>query len=224
MSELQTAVAHAVKIAIVALFAALVIRGRLRLCWSFALYLLAILVGNSLASLWPERFHAPWLWVLKQGVYDVLKLAIAVELSWRAFEAFPGAKRTARAVLVALLSLSALALSLLTPTSSYTTLWEWQPAVVTATLWLLTATALLVVWYQLPVHDWQRAILVGFAPYLLVFVTTLDLLRRRGWAAEHGRAGLLDSVAYLALVVFWAWAAWRRDPVPAARPVAGMST
>jgi osmoprotectant transport system permease protein len=28
---------------------------------------------------------------------------------------------------------------------------------------LLTATALVVVWYQLPVHDWQRTIMLGLA-------------------------------------------------------------
>ena len=96
------------------------------------------------------------------------------------------------------------------------TLWEWQPSVATAALWLLTATALLVVWYQVPVHDWQRAIMLGLAPYLLVFVTLLDLLQRHGWTAR-AEVGIVDSVAYLALVVFWAWAAWRRDPVAVAR-------
>ena len=86
--------------------------------------------------------------------------------------------------LLALLAVSALALGALTPTSSYMTLWEWQPGIATAALWLLTATALLVVWYQVPVHDWQRAIMLGLAPYLLVFVTLLDLLRRHGWTAR----------------------------------------
>ena len=53
MSELQVALSHAVKLALVAVLAGLVARGRARLCWSFAAYLAAILVGNSVASLWP---------------------------------------------------------------------------------------------------------------------------------------------------------------------------
>lgn len=212
MSELQVALSHAVRLALVVLLVGLVVRGRARLCWSFTAYALAILVGNSLASFWPEQFYTPSFWVLKKGVYDALKMAIALELAGRAFEAFPGAKRTARLVLVALLATSTLVLTALTPPSSYLTLWEWQPGIATAALWLLAATALLVVWYQVPVHEWQRAIMLGFAPYLLVFVTVLNLLRRHGWAAFHSEAGLLDDAAYLALVTFWVWAAWRREP------------
>jgi len=223
MSELQVALSHAVKLALVALLAGLVVRGRTRLCWSFPAYALAILVGNTLATFWPDRFYTPSFYVLKQGAYDILKMAVALELAWRAFEAFPGARRTARLVLLALLGVSTLALGVLTPPSSYEKVWEWKPATATAALWLLTATALLVVWYQVPVHEWQRAIMLGLVPYLLVVVTTLDLLRRHGWDPLRVTVGLLDSAAYLALLLFWNWAAWRPDPAleataPAAKP------
>jgi hypothetical protein len=212
MSELQVALSHAVKLALIAVLAGLVARGRARLCWSFTAYLVAILVGNSLASIWPTRFYTPQFWVLKQAVYDALKMAVALELAWRSFEAFPGAMRAARRAFLVLLAASTLVLAVLTPPSSYATLWEWQPGSATAALWLLTATALLVVWYQVPVHEWQRAIMLGLAPYLLVFVTVLDLLKRHGWSAAQSTAGIVDSAAYLALLAFWAWAAWRRDP------------
>ena len=94
-------------------------------------------------------------------------------------------------------------------------MWNWQPSVATAALWLLTATALLVVWYQIPVHDWQRAIMLGLAPYLLVFVALIDVLKRHDWKFEH-EVVLAEQVAYLALVLFWAQAAWRRDSSDAA--------
>jgi hypothetical protein len=219
MTELQVALAHAVKLALVAVLAGLFVRGRARLCWSFVAYAAAILVGNSLTSLWPERFLDPSFWVLKQGVYDALKMAVALELAGRAFGAFPGAMRTARVALLALLSVSTVVLGALTPPSSYLTLWEWQPGVATAALWLLTATALLVVFYQVPVHDWQRAIMLGLAVYLLVFVALIGELQRRGWGAR-AQLGTLDVAAYLALVAFWAWAVWRREPATAveARP------
>jgi hypothetical protein len=214
MSELQVALSHAVKLALIAVLTGLLVRGRARLCWSFAGYLVAILVGNSLASLWPSRFYTPQFWVLKQAVYDALKVAVALELAWRAFEAFPGALHTARRALLVLLGTSTLVLGALTPPSSYATLWDWQPGSATAALWLLTATALLVVWYQVPVHDWQRAIMLGLAPYLLVFVIVLDLLRRRGWTSFQATAGVVDSLAYLCVLAFWTWAAWRDDPSP----------
>jgi hypothetical protein len=221
MSELSLAIAHAVKLALLVLLAGMLVRGRVRLCWAFPAYLVAILLGNTLPSFWPWHFYTPAFWVLKQGVYDVLKMLLAVELAWRAFQHFPGALRTARAVLLGLLVASTLVLGLLTPPSSYATLWNHQPGVVTAALWLLTATALMVVWYQVPVHDWQRAIMLGLAPYLLLFVVLLDLLKRHGWEAQD-KIALVDQIAYLALVLFWAWAAWRRDsavvtPAPAPR-------
>ena len=208
MTDLQLFVAHAVKLALAALLVGLFRRGRAGLCWSFVAYAVAILVGNCLVSFWPSRFYNPAFWVLKQGAYDILKMAIAVELSWRVFARFPGAMSRARLVLLAVLAASTLGLAVFMPTSSYLTLWEWQPGVATATVWLLTATALLVVWYQIPLHAWQRAIMLGLAPYLLVFMIVLDLLARRGWPIQ-AEVGIVDSLAYLALLVFWAWSAWR---------------
>jgi hypothetical protein len=217
MSDLQLLVAHLVKLGLLALLAGMVLRGRLGLCWTFGLYVVAILVGNTLVTLAPQRFFNYSFWMLKQGVYDVLKMAIAIELAWRAFAAFPGAWRTARVVLLLIVASSSLSLAWLTP-RSYETLWEWQPSLVTAAVWLLTATALLVVFYQVPIGDWQRAIMLGLAPYLLVFVTWLSLLRRHGWAVRD-EVSLVDALAYLGVVLFWTWAAWRRDaPGLAAEP------
>jgi len=209
MGALQLLLAHLVKAALVVLLAGMLVRGRLGLCWSFGLYLLAILVGNTLATLLPQQFFTYSFWMLKQGVYDLLKVAVALELAWRAFAAFPAAWRTARVVLLTIVVLSGLWVAWLTP-RSFATLWQWQPGAVTAAIWLLTATALLVVFYQVPIGDWQRAIMLGLAPYLLVFVTLLDVLRRHGWDVRN-EVSLADATAYLALVVFWAWAAWRRE-------------
>jgi len=219
MSDLPLLIAHLVKLGLVALLAGMVFRGRLGLCWAFTLYVAAVLVGNSLATLVPQRFFTHSFWMLKQGVYDLLKMAIAIELAWRAFAAFPGAWRTARVVLLALLAVSTLSLAGLTP-ASYNTLWQWQPAAVTASVWLLTATALLVVFYQVPIGEWQRAIMLGLAPYLLVFVTLLSLLRRLGWTVLE-QISLIDQLAYLGLVLFWAFAAWRKDETRFAAGPAG---
>jgi hypothetical protein len=210
MSEAQWAVAQLVKVALLALLVVMAMRGRLGLCWSFTLYVVAILVGNSLSTFWPHRFYTYSFWIVKQGVYDLLKMAVGIELAWRAFSAFPGAWRIARRVIVVLLTVSTVALAWFTPLWSYRRLWEWQPGVVTATVWLLAALALLVVLYQIPISDWQRTIVLGFAPYLLASVTLMNLLERRGWQVRQ-EIGLLDSFAYLALVLFWTHAALRRE-------------
>jgi hypothetical protein len=216
MTEAQALVAHTARLALVVLLAGMVWRGRLRQCWAFGAYVIAALVGNTLVSLWPTRFLTPEFWVAKQGVYDILKAAVALELAWRAFRSFPGALRAARLVLLVLLGLSSVSLAAVPTRPAYAVVWEWQPGVATAALWLLTATALMVVWYQVPLSRWQRAIMIGLAVYLLVFVTLLGLLKSRGWALGTF-VSTLEATAYLALVAGWAWLAWRRD---AAAPAA----
>jgi len=208
MSDLQLLIAHLVKAAIVAALAGMYVRGRIGHCWSFGLYLIVILVCNSLVTLAPQRFFTHSFWMFKQAAYDVLKVAVAIELAWRAFRAFPAAWRTARTVLLTLVAASSLWLAWLTP-RSYTTLWEWQPSAVTASVWLFTATALLVVRYQVPIGDWPRSIILGFALYLLLSVTLIGVLRRHGWGVVY-EVDLADTVAYLVLVTVWAWAAWRQ--------------
>jgi hypothetical protein len=212
MSELEHTVALAARLLLLLVLAGMLWRRRVRHCWAFGAYVLAALVGNSLVSLWPDYFFNPSFWMVKQGIYDVLKVAIALELAWRSFRAFPGARRTAQRVLLALLAASTASLVWLSSPRSFETLWQWQPPVATAALWLLTATALMVVWYQVPVSGWQRAIMLGLAPYLLVFVSLLGLLERRGWAVVGEAFATAETLAYLALVTFWSWAAWRPDP------------
>ena len=214
MTWLQDAVALAARLALVGLLGGLVWRGRLRECRAFGAYVVAVLAGNTLVSLWPSRFLTPEFWVAKQGIYDILKTAIALELAWHAFRAFPGALRTARLVFLVLLGSSCVALAF-PARPAYAVLWEWQPAVATAGLWMLTATALMVVWYQVPLGGWQRTIMIGLAVYQLVFIILLGLLKSRGWGMGTFVA-TVEATAYLALVAGWAWVAWRRDAPAAA--------
>jgi hypothetical protein len=210
---LTVALAHATKVAVLALLAGILVRGKARQCWSFVAYLVAVLLANTLISMGPEYFSTPAFWVVKQRIYDVLKMAIALELAWRVFEAFPGAWRTARRVLSVVLAVSTLAIASLLPHASYTNVYDWQPRATTAAIWLLAATALVVVRYQIPIRDWQRAIMLGFAPYLLVCVTLMGLLKRHGWSFRV-QWGLTDAIAYVALLLFWNYAVWRVERRP----------
>jgi len=210
VSPFQPYLAAAAWAALLALLASIVWRGRIRECWAFPAYVLATLVCNTLQTAWPERFLNYSFWVFKQGLYDVLKVAIAVELAYRVFAAFPGAWRTARAVLAGLLAVTTLVVAALVPIASYSNLYDWQPRISTAAVWMFTATALLVVWYQIPIRDFQRAIMLGFTPYLLVMVTLMGLLKRHGWAFRS-TLGVLDAAAFIAMVLFWTRAAWLAD-------------
>ena len=167
MTSWQILVAHAVKILVMVTLAGIVTRHRARLCWSFVAYLGTMLVGNVLVSLWPDTFFAPWFYLLKLSLYDCLRLAIAVELGYRTFQAFPGARFTARRVVFGLLAVTSMALigvpsglSGGSPALYGAALQEWEPRIMTGTIWLMNGLALLVIWYRLPIHAFHKAILL----------------------------------------------------------------
>jgi hypothetical protein len=216
VSGLQLLLAHGVKVAILATLVGALVRGHYKRAWSFVVYLAVILTCNTLVTTWPDAFRTHEFWLLKQGAYDVLKLLIAIELGYRAVRAFPGAAAGARAA--ALVGLTASLGVILTGgwLTSYHAQYEWQPQIQMAAVWMFALVALLVAWYHLPMDGWHRAIVMGFAPYLLLFVALLSVLERQGWKAWQAMS-LIDSAAYLALVCWWAWASWQPAPAPVPR-------
>jgi hypothetical protein len=88
---------------LVALLAGLFVRRLHRVCYSFPAWLLAVLAGDVLMFGWPERFYTWGFWMAKETVYAALKLAIAMEITTLAFQAFPSARATVRRVMLAVL-------------------------------------------------------------------------------------------------------------------------
>lgn len=208
MSPLQIAIAHGVKVALLLTLAGLVYRRRLRLCWSMALYLVVILTCNALITMYPARFYTRSFYIQKSAVYDILLLCVSVELTWRVFRAFQGARRSAALILFAVTVVALLIVRLPVGLSYEATIYAYRPRTLSATIWILSAAACTATYYSLPIHAWHRAALVGLSAYLLVFTTLLNVLRDFGWnLREH--VALVDAVCYLALITWWAWTAWR---------------
>jgi hypothetical protein len=211
MTASQVLIAHAVKILVLLTLAGIIARRRWGFCWSFTTYLAVILICNSLVSFWPETFYQPWFYLARTGLYDGLKVAIALELAYRTFQAFPGARATVRRVLILLLIATSSVLMAVPWDLSYgAALLEWQPRVLTATIWMLNALAVVVVWYRVPIHMFHKAILLGFVPYLLVFTILLRLLRHYGWDVLY-IVQSAEPAAYMLLMGWWAWAAWEPE-------------
>lgn len=193
------------------LLVGLVFRGRVRYCYSFALYVIAVLVCEVLITAWPERFLRWDFWVFKEILNNVLKFAIALELAARTFRAFPGARTTARGVVFLIVFVS-LAAALAAPATTHADFPELasqlHPRILNGTIWLFTALAAVILWYRLPVDLFHKAILVGFVPYLLVFTVAMNALDAIGWHLQE-LASYSQSVAYLLLLGYWAYAAWR---------------
>ena len=203
----------------------LAVRRRVGVCWTFLPYLGAIVVADLLIRLWPERFEWQWFWFGKELLIHVLRFAVALELTYRTFRAFPAARATARALLLVVLLLTfALVVAgtgNLEPPSGAPALAplisRLQPRILNGTIWLLTGIAALILWYRLPVHPFHKAILTGLVPYLLVFTTSLNLIESWGWHVRQS-VNYLHTTAFDLLLVYWAVAAWRRSEVPVRAP------
>jgi hypothetical protein len=206
----------------VGLIAGVVARHRVAVCYSFIPYLVTVAGSDLLIFLWPREFNAQWFWLGSQTVVSVLRFAVALELTYRTFRAFPGARGTARLVLLVVLLATFLLVvggtQSAAPLAGGETLGPLitrvQPRILNGTIWLLTAVAGLILWYRLPVHPFHKAILTGLVPYLLVFTTALNLLETEGWQIRED-VNHLNTGAYVLLLGYWTWAAWRTAKAPA---------
>jgi hypothetical protein len=221
MSGLQWVIGWVSTLQTFGLFAILIAKGHYRRLPVFTIYvggnaLSAALVG--LAYGW--NVHVWEAWTISQVSTAALRLGMALELSYAIFGAFPAAAATARRVMFALLVLTALAaMSVSGPEITYKQLTaEMVPRLATGAVWILTALAALVLWYRLPLRDLQKAILLGYAPYLIVFTVAMNLLSSVGW---HLRSwvGYIDTLSFFVLIHYWCRVAWRTAPDTAAAVV-----
>ena len=220
MNVFQLAVAHATKVVLLVTLVGLFVRRRHAACWSFTIYLAVCLVCNCLVSFWPRTFWVYDFWIRKQAAYDILKLAIGVELGARAFRAFPGAMAAARVVGLVILSAAGLLIAATASPFHTRRTWDWLTATGTATIWVFAAVAFMVLWFRIPVSRIHRAILLGLVPYMAVYTVLTGLLQRHGWAALS-KLSTTEAVAYLLLVSFWAVGSWHVDePVTVSPAVA----
>ena len=213
MPLLDRALIAAAVILLCALLAGLVVRRRAASCWSFVAYLAAVALSDLLIALWPQRFWREGFWILKESVHNVLKLAIALELMVRIFQPFPSASAAVRrAVLVVVAGLGMLVWASLSAGTDYlAVLGRVHPHMNDGTAWLLIALGAFCLWYHVALDAIHKAILIGLVPYLLVYSVVQRAFVALGWE----RGNLINHtapVAYLALLVYWAFVAWRSGP------------
>jgi hypothetical protein len=118
MSGAELLVQHVMKLACLAILAGLFARKRAHLCWSFVAYLVTMLVCNSLMSFWPDQFYRLWFYSLMQDLLQAMKLAVAAELTYRTFRAFPGAAARVRILLAPVFLLLSIRIACCVPCKS----------------------------------------------------------------------------------------------------------
>jgi hypothetical protein len=210
-------VAYLTLLAIACLLVGLIRKRYYRLCYSLFAYLIAVVICDSLILVWPGRFYTWTFWNAKESLFVALKLAVAMELASVVFQAFPGARATARlAIGVGLVAIVVLVL-VAAQGPAQTVARHLQPRLANATAVLFASLWGLAIYYNLPLHQWHAAILRGFVPYLLVFTIALRLTVSLGWQARPW-ASLADTCAYLAMLLYWFMELLRPEPPPPADP------
>lgn len=207
MSPHQRAIVAVVLIGGLIALAGLARRERAKECWAYLAYLLALTGWGLCLASWPERFYRWDLWMAKQAVLDVLKVGVALELAFRAVQAFPGARARMQIAMLTVLVVSAGMLAS-GPPHPYQALWEWQPQIMSATIWIFGVTAFVVVWYRLPVTDWHRALVLALTAKLFVFSVLLNVLFHFGWKVRPW-VNVADGLADVAVSWTLAYMAWR---------------
>jgi len=195
----------------------LLYRGHQRRLPIFVLYV----AGTTLTGIGVMLHYTVAMWLMHQVVVAAFRLGITLELTYRIFGAFPAAATTARKVVLVILAFTAVsALSLATPDAAYMRLHaEVIPRVASAVVWTLTALAVLVLWYRLPLPPLPKAILMGYAPYLLISTIGLSLLFDERMRPYRVWIGHMTTLASIALSLYWVRVAWRTVPdAPAAYP------
>lgn len=174
----------------------------------FTLYLGAVMVGDGLQLLWRETFFTHNWFVARQTLYTALKFVICAEMARGLFVGFPGAERSAKAVLLAVLMLTLLSLTLLPYSGGdRPVLEDLIPRASNGALWGMVGLSVVAIWYVVPLHPLDKTILGGFVVWGVPFVLGLRLLRHSDWALLP-LVSLTSALSYVALTFYWAWRIW----------------
>jgi hypothetical protein len=211
MSGWQRLIGYLGALQLIILFAGLIARRHYRVAPIFTFYV----GGVSLTSALLGVAYTWETWMIHQVSVAALRFGVALELTQGIFGGFPAAALTAKRVMLALLLLTAVT-AMSVGAGDYTHFNTIMvPRLATGTVWILTALAALVLWYRLPLSTLQKAILIGLAPYLLVFTVMMNAMASLGWQ-HRGWVGYVDTLSYLSLLAYWCWVAWRTVPEAAA--------
>ncbi len=208
MTGYQQLVAAAVNVCMILCLFGLVRTGRWKCSYCFTVYVVGIVVLEPLQTWYPSRFHVWTYWLAKQSLYEALRVGIALELAYRAFRWFPGAKRPASLLVLAVLGTMGFGISTVDNRGDVRIfLLSVFAHLSLGTLWLMGVTWVIVWRYAVLLYPFHRGLLASIAPYVAVFSGLSHLFSLIHKDARIYLA-VFDPLAYLALSVWFAWIAW----------------
>src|SRR6266513_417648 len=110
MQTLWSLLAYTGTVAVAVALIGVFVRRRYRVWFIFALFLAVSLLCTLLMLFSPRVFYTRDFWEGKENALNLLRFAMALELAYRTFRAFPGALATLRWVLLFVLVTTLLAI------------------------------------------------------------------------------------------------------------------
>jgi hypothetical protein len=184
--------------------------GRFRECWTYVGYIIALIAFGAPIAFWPDRFWNLSWYLVKQAVYDSLRIGVALELGFRVTASFPGAAARLRTLMLLVLAVGGSTIALASGQRSYSQLYDWQPAITHAAIWILGVTAFVVLVYRLPISNWHRILVIALTGRFLLWSTLLKALALFGWSARVW-VSYADGLGDLLVAWTLAYYAWRPD-------------
>lgn len=200
MSLLALAIAWSGLALELTLLIGLVVRRRLRQCYTLPLLVLASMGSVLTTNLCPGC--RTWeFWIAKELAHAMLLLAVALELSWRAFRPVPRAWLWARLAVIGSVGLGVVLVAAMPPGPVSVRVVPW---ILAALAWLYTLLGLITLALKMPEEPLHRAILWGMSSYLMLYAATW------GQAADDVTLpNLLNPMMFLLVMGVLTWTAWR---------------
>lgn len=184
------------------LLAGLVVRGRVRQCYTLPVLVTTWLASASIVGVCPGcntwRF-----WAVKETIHAVLAVALGLELAVRVFGSLPRAWLLARLVIAATAVL-AVALVWTAPPAPWSV--RVLPWLLAGVAWLYTGLGLILLFFRMPVETLHRTLLWSLSPYLMLYAATWGHTRE-----DVSLPNTLNPFAFTATLAFIVWAACRRE-------------
>lgn len=195
----------------VGILAGLVTRGRVHRLRSLPVLLVGLLGSGAAVALWPSL--RTWtFWTAKEALHALLFLAVGLETSARIFGHLPGAALVARAwlVVVTVVTMAVIAL----PPYGHPAL-TLIPKLLGGTAWLYLGLLATRLFFRMPLDPLHRAVLLSVGPYMMLYAYTWGRVDSGFGVAQ---TGLLNALAFVAVLVVLLVASWRDERPPTGAP------
>lgn len=199
-------------------------RGRVRRVPLLLAYLAVTALTEGTRLAFPDTARDWNFWIARQVAAGALVALVVLDVSRAVFVRLPGAAARSRRALLLVVAATVLAVYLAPGIGTSQPGASWRFVLVTqvlprlafGTVGLCLATLFTMALHLVPLDPLHRVVLLGLSLYLTLYAGTLGAAADSEWGrflTYH-----VTPLVHVAVLASWAYAAWRREDEPPARP------